>query len=134
MNARIDFPDGFMARVLQQEDGCWIWQGAINTSGYGSAGPRLAHRASYEEFVGPIPAGLQIDHLCRVTLCVNPDHLEPVTELENKRRRYAIYTHCINGHEFTHANTYIRPSGHRDCRTCIRARVAAYKVRRAAAA
>jgi len=76
--------------------GCWLWTGFINRYGYGvltalprkpgRARARAAHRVSYEWFVGPIPAGLTIDHLCRVRRCINPDHLEPVTNAENLRR------------------------------------------------
>lgn len=81
--------------VKIDENGCWRWQLKIAKTGYGvAAGPRragqpktvLAHRLSYETFVGNIPDGLQIDHLCRVRDCVNPLHLEPVTGDENLRR------------------------------------------------
>jgi hypothetical protein len=67
--------------------GCWLWSGALNEFGYGITGSKrwgyLAHRASYARFVGPIPEGLELDHLCRVRRCINPDHLEPVTHREN---------------------------------------------------
>lgn len=78
----------FMARVDQSAGpaGCWPWLGAIAPSGYGRVHSRWAHRLSYEFLVGPIPAGLDIDHLCRNRLCVNPAHLEPVTRLVNVRR------------------------------------------------
>lgn len=71
--------------------GCWLWTAAKNNGGYGmftftTGWRRSAHRVSYETFVGPIPDGLQLDHLCRVRHCVNPDHLEPVTAAENTRR------------------------------------------------
>lgn len=82
-----------MEKVDRRGD-CWIWTGAVANSGYGrigEAGSRTlqAHRASYEAFRGTIPAGLHIDHLCRNRLCVNPDHLEPVTPSENNRRAAA---------------------------------------------
>jgi transcriptional regulator with XRE-family HTH domain len=75
------------------EDGCWIWRGRINQAGYGEikvpGGRRLkAHRATYEHHVGPIPDGLDLDHLCRVRPCVNPAHMEPVTRRENIQRSY----------------------------------------------
>ncbi len=76
--------------------GCWIWLGALHRNGYGNIrvgsmkdgtrGHRVAHRALYEALVGPIPAGMELDHLCRVRSCVNPAHLEPVTRRENLRR------------------------------------------------
>lgn len=112
---------------------CWIWTGAMYRKGYGAFMYRkgvvnMAHRWSYEHFVGPIPEGLHIDHLCRVRCCVNPAHLEPVTHFENHQRgTFATATHCRNGHEYTPDNIYIRPSRptHRACRACQRATQAA---------
>ena len=128
-----------MAKVVVVENGCWEWTAYVNTSWYGAimtADRRmsLAHRVSYELHVGPIPDGLQLDHLCGNTICVRPEHLEPVTDLENKRRRYAAYTICASGHPYDADNTYIRPNGRRDCRTCIRGRVHRYRNRKRGAA
>lgn len=111
---------------------CWLWLGRVNSTGYGQTtqGERhqvLVHRWSYEHFHGPIPIGLVIDHLCRNPQCVNPAHLEAVTQRTNLLRgkgasaRNAAKTHCIRGHEFTAENTYIR-SGKRQCRICVRLR------------
>lgn len=76
------------------EGECWIWQKALNAGGYGVSwdGERtvVAHRLAYETFIGPIPEGLHLDHLCRVRACINPAHLEPVTQAENNRRSNAI--------------------------------------------
>ena len=123
----------FWSNVNKGSDSeCWRWRGRF-LRGYGRYGGSPAHRVAYEIAVGPIPVGLEIDHLCRTTQCVNPRHLEPVTHAENKRRRYATYTECVNGHGYTTENTYTRPDGTRDCRTCIRVRVASYRKRKAAA-
>ena len=125
--------DRFWAKVdATSPDGCWPWTAAVSKNGYGNLAGLSAHRVSYELNVGSIPEGLQIDHLCRNTRCVRPDHLEPVTGLENMRRRYAYVTHCKRGHEYTPENTYRKPDGCRDCRACIRRRTADYKARSAA--
>lgn len=107
-------------------DGCWEWTGALTASGYAEIRrtPKTlrVHRVMYELFVGPIPEGLVLDHLCRNLRCVRPAHLEPVTQRENLARGISrsAQTHCANGHEFTSDNTYVRPSRPkwRVCRTC----------------
>lgn len=92
-----------------------------------------AHRFSYERAVGPIPAGLQIDHLCRVRACVNPAHLEPVTCGENVRRSWAAMprkppkTHCVHGHAYTPENTHIRKNGAYACLACNAIRCRRYQ-------
>lgn len=122
-----DMETRFWSQV-RKTDGCWEWTGRLNTNGYGQTrvGDRRphAHRVAYELVVGPIPTGLQLDHLCRNRACVRPDHLEPVTQTENVRRGVgfsglnARKTHCIHGHEFTQENTRILVDGGRRCRTC----------------
>lgn len=119
----------FWAKV-DKTDTCWLWRAAAKSEGYGSfrVGQRAtpAHRWAYEQARGPIPPGLDLDHLCRVPRCVNPDHLEPVTRQINILRgqgfaaRNAVVTHCPRGHAYDEANTYIRPKGNRMCRACHR--------------
>lgn len=117
-------------------NGCWIWQGSVHpTERYGSVfvdgRPVGAHRFSYEAFVGPIPDGLHLDHLCRTRSCVNPQHLEPVTLAENNRRAPSANgakTHCRNNHPYDEANTY-RSSNGRSCRRCNADAVARRKAR-----
>ncbi|WP_341935310.1 HNH endonuclease [Microbacterium sp. LWO14-1.2] len=110
---------------IQITAGCWLWTGPVH-KGYGKSSGTTAHRHVWLALGRTIARGLELDHLCRVPLCVNPDHLEPVTRAENARRRSLAQVTCINGHDYTPENTYIKPDGHRDCRTCIRARVAKY--------
>jgi hypothetical protein len=113
---------------------CWIWMGS-RSNGRGAIYGNLnlngihekAHRASWKILVGEIPIGKILDHLCRNTLCVNPDHLEPVTHKENCQRgvagaitanRQKSKTHCLRGHAFDEHNTLKKKNGSRDCREC----------------
>ena len=120
--------EGFWAKVDKTET-CWLWKRALNYAGYGAVRWNRkvvgAHRVAYELLVGPIPHGLVLDHLCRVRNCVNPEHLDPVTNRENQRRgkHGVLKTHCVNGHEFTPENIYIQPkAGTRSCRVCYEIR------------
>ena len=130
----------FWSNVDRQEGGCWPWLAGQYHNGYGRFwdGQRQvrAHRYAYELLVGPIPDGLQIDHLCRVRNCVNPDHLESVTARDNVLRgkgRCAINarkTHCKYGHEFSAENTGHRSDGRaRWCRTCQKEWMRRYRER-----
>lgn len=113
----------FWRHVVMGPNGCWVWTGVMHPRGYGWAKRNvLAHRWIYEHMVGPIPAGLCIDHLCRNRRCQNPAHMEPVTLAENTRRGgNAIKTHCPVGHPYSMDNTYIEPDGiARRCRACAR--------------
>lgn len=99
---------------------CWIFAGGFTSSGYGDIGGQSAHRVMYENSVGEIPLGLEVDHLCMVKACINPVHLEAVTHRENVLRWNKTRTHCKNGHEFTDENTYSPPNrpGRRYCKEC----------------
>lgn len=119
-----------LARCATTEPGsCWTWTGGT-TRGYGririGAGRFYVHRVAYEALVGPIPEGMQLDHLCRNRSCVNPEHLEPVTCRTNlmrgdtKAAHYAARAECPHGHAYDKANTYLRPGGGRACRACRR--------------
>lgn len=126
--------------VVDEATGCWVWQLGRDRDGYGlkwtPSGTRGAHRVYYGRLVGPIPEGLQLDHLCRVRHCVNPVHLEVVTNQENSQRglKGRLVTHCAQGHEYTPENTYIRREGRRTCRECHRTRQREYERRKRAEA
>lgn len=131
-----DATEHFWSKVEMADGGCWLWIGGVSAAGYGQmrvggrSGPTVyAHRFSYELHVGRIPDGLVIDHVCHSQdglclggsscihrRCVNPAHLEAVTDAENKRRMPRAI--CVQGHPYTPENTYVYPNGARRCRTC----------------
>jgi hypothetical protein len=132
--SRRPLADRLWSRVDKRgPDECWEWMGGHNGHGYASIGitsnSRIyVHRLAYELEVGPIPDGLEIDHLCSNRLCVNPAHLEPVTRQENQRRYAETVTHCKHGHPFDEANTYRQPiTGKRECRRCDAIRHQCYR-------
>jgi hypothetical protein len=133
----------FLSRAakLSREDGetgCRIWTGNKTTRGYSrirfGRRARPAHRLAYEAEYGPIPMGLVIDHLCRNPLCINPSHLEAVTNRENVLRGFgppainARRTHCKHGHPLSGDNLFF-DRGYRRCRICHRRRSAETKKR-----
>lgn len=144
--------DEVMFRVNVDADGCWLWKVRPLRCGYGvvaerhGPGPKkyvTAHRFIYELLMGPIPVGLDLDHVCHSTdpdcvgghsckhrACVNPNHLEPVTPEENMRRAGARKTHCKRGHLLDGWNLILY-KGRRICRTCKYARNKAYMERKA---
>lgn len=130
--------DGFWARVSPEPNtGCWLWVGRMAWNGYGlfydctQKRSFRAHRKAYEIMVGQVPFGLQLDHLCRVRACVNPEHLEPVTLRENLARGLGTVpasialvemlkskTHCPNGHLYFPENLLSMEFGIRRCKAC----------------
>ena len=141
-------------RFTLSPSGCWTWAGSYSSvDGYGRLGGSSAHRSVYELLVGPIPPGLQLDHTCHNAAlaegtcspgvcdhrrCVNPAHLEPVTNRVNGLRSgsfsaaNAAKTHCVNGHPFDAANTYtldLPGQSRRCCRACNAEAQARYKAR-----
>lgn len=132
----------FFKRVNKTPGGCWLWPSQTK-DGYGQFflnGKNIyAHRISYELHVGPIPSGLQIDHLCKVRNCINPAHLEAVTLQENVRRSKAISvlnklkTHCPAGHPYDKTNTTTQKLKNgltgRKCRICKNAVNRNYRLR-----
>lgn len=150
----MDNSSGYVRALLvllaepDEASGCWLWTRATaGQQGYGRLMIRgkitLAHVASYREWVGPVPSGLQLDHLCRQRSCINPDHLEPVTQAENARRGLSgVLTpprsRCPKGHDLTPENRMPRASrtdrpSYR-CRTCHNADGRAFRARRKARA
>lgn len=131
--ALVGLTERFMARV-KKSDGCWLWTGGKRGRPGAQYGKYMmdgkltgAHRISYQLFVGPIPEGMTIDHICRTTLCVRPDHLRVLTLVENIMIGTALpalnarKTHCIHGHPFDDQNTkhHSRSSGKKQRRCCI---------------
>lgn len=120
---------------------CWLWIGALDRDGYGLFGPEVganhrAHRFSYTLAKGEIPEGLQLDHLCKVRNCVNPEHCEPVTGKENTLRgdgitaRNAQKTHCPKGHPYDILGTYPNGGSFRGCKRCNREKTQRYRDKR----
>lgn len=118
-------------RQIHFKPGCWEWLGHKNDRGWGRFGGQQAHRVAFEIWVGPIPVGLTIDHLCRNRGCVNPDHLEAVSTAINVLRGETITaanlakTHCPQGHPYDEQNT-LAQGGRRYCRECMRERCRRY--------
>lgn len=125
----LGLPERIESKISPEPNsGCWLWTAGTDARGYARIQtgnkPKRAHRVVYEMLVGPIPSGLVLDHLCRVHGCVNPEHLEPVTQKTNIFRgegiaaKHILKTHCDFGHEFTPENTYQHAKGWRYCKAC----------------
>ena len=137
-------PDRFLTKFSEDPiRGCWIWNSGKNKKGpegygrYWTDGKDVqAHRYSYETIRGPIPDNMQIDHLCQTRTCVNPWHLEIVTQSINIKRSDSENrkkTHCPKGHPYEGDNLYVGPNdARRYCITCHRARNVKYRERKKA--
>lgn len=128
-------------RLADKSGNCWLWTGRLDKDGYGritvNQRPGRAHRVAYETFVGAIPEGMEIDHLCRVRHCVKPDHLEPVPHQLNVARAFSANDaernpdECLHGHVLDESNAYL-VQGSRQCRECHRKRNREYAARKRA--
>jgi hypothetical protein len=126
----------FMEKVsIDPNSGCWLWTGALDSDGYGNFrvgsvkdGTRRvvsSYKWAYENYVGMVPEGLELDHLCRVRKCCNPEHLEPVTRSVNQLRGLngQPALECKNGHVFTDETTYRKTDGKRQCLICRKEKI-----------
>jgi hypothetical protein len=146
-----ELPIKMQNRIVITDNGCWEWTGVLTKDLYGRFAGRGAHRITAALAYGPIPTGMQVDHVChnddatctsvagcRHRRCVNPAHLRIVTPRENTLAsrntlggKNIVKTHCAAGHEFAGWNLYVPPSGERRCRTCMAAADARWIARRA---
>lgn len=143
MPAHRNTPERIVSMLVPAENGCLIWPSALSRKGYGRTSIRHenhhVHRVVWEHLIGPIPEGLEPDHLCRNKACSNVEHLELVTRRENLLRGTspmainAQKTECHRSHPFTEENTYLDKCGRRHCRTCQRERQSGYRAARRAA-
>lgn len=136
--------DRFWRKVQISPNGCWLWTGSIR-EGYGAFWPGgsrnaesmiAAHLWAYRRYVGPVPAGMELDHTCRNRACINPHHLEPVTHKVNCLRgngQSAINArkkHCKRGHALTGDNLRLGSKGERFCKACANIRQRALRAKR----
>jgi len=129
--AALNTVESVLAELVRDDNGCWLWKRNRTPKGYGMVsvgGARVyVHRISYEHHRGPIPDGLQVAHLCGVTSCASPDHMELLTNRENSLRSAnpRVIAHrqgtCVKGHALSPETTYARRDGRRVCRICVRA-------------
>jgi hypothetical protein len=123
--------DRLWCHVVQDGD-CWMWTASKNPNGYGQISENnkcvLVHKLVFERLRGPVPAGKELDHLCRRPACCSPAHLEAVTHKVNQLRGFSPFavnarkTHCLRGHLFDEKNTMLSKTGKRECRICRNAR------------
>ena len=133
----------FAERFVVSDDGCWLWVAGKDNNGYGQfwvkPRTRRAHQLAYEAVHGPVPNGLELDHICRKPACINPDHLRAVTHYENVMcgfgvgARAARQERCKHGHDLTPENLVKTSGTRRMCLLCHRRRALAYYHRQRAA-
>lgn len=136
-------PNRILDKIVRiPESGCWIWIGSLTGYGYGETWwnntKHFVHVLMHKLFVGEVPKGFEVDHLCKVRCCCNPEHLEAVTHAENVKRSsswhhvvnyHKAQTHCQRGHAWTEENTYVEPNGKRRCLECKRQRMRNWRAR-----
>lgn len=134
-------PERLLRLFVNKTATCWLWTGCVASNGYGKVRSMdrytSPHRVIAAHFHGPTPKGMQVDHLCRNRLCVNPEHLEIVTPRTNTLRSDAVSAKnarkvvCMRGHALSGENLYMTTDNRRQCRTCRNVSTAAYQARRA---
>lgn len=126
-------------RKVEFSDDCWLWTAGVNEAGYGrfhtGGTPKVmyAHRYSYQLANGPIPEGMEINHVCRTRACVNPAHLQLIGVIEHRRLDARRADHCPQGHVYDEANTYVevtKTSRKKKCRACARDRARARRAQK----
>jgi len=114
-----------IARYVEPEpfSGCWLWVGSCDSGGYPltGTGSLIVHRAMYEMYIGGIAEGFDVHHKCRTRICVNPNHLEAISGITDRKLRLIEQTHCKHGHPLEAPNIWFRKNGRRICKACTRA-------------
>ena len=137
MPAAVKFNEKYLIdrSIPEPNTGCWLWLGSVSQDGYSQVGkpPWSGHRIAFEVKHGPVPEGMEVDHICRVRCCVNPDHMQPLTHYDNLIKSYrkvspnSLKTHCPKGHPLDGENLRLKKTStrlgvSRQCKACERDR------------